>query len=70
VEAAHRREVDFIVMSSHGRSGIGRLVLGSVAESVLRATSKSILLVRAPSAPVDTPVRTIEPREAKEAFHV
>jgi len=62
--------VDFIVMSSHGRSGIGRLVLGSVAESVLRATSKSILLVRAPSAPVDTPVRTIEPREAKEAFHV
>jgi len=68
-EAAHRREADLIVMSSHGRSGIGRLVLGSVAESVLRATSKSILLVRAPTAPVDTPARTIEPREAKEAFH-
>ncbi len=69
VEAAHRREADLIVMSSHGRSGIGRLVLGSVAESVLRATSKSILLVRAPSAPVDTPARRIEPREAKEALH-
>ena len=69
VEAARRHEADLIVMSSHGRSGIGRLVLGSVAESVLRATSKSILLVRAPSAPVDTPVRTIAPREAKEALH-
>ena len=69
VEAAHRRQVDLIVMSSHGRSGLGRLVLGSVAESILRATSTSILLVRAPSAPVDTPVRTIEPREAKAALH-
>ena len=54
VEAAQRRQVDLIVMSSHGRSGLGRLVLGSVAESVLRAISTSILLVRAPSAPVET----------------
>lgn len=69
VEAAQRRQVDLIVMSSHGRSGLGRLVLGSVAESVLRATSTSILLVRAPSAPVEAPARTIEPREAKESLH-
>jgi nucleotide-binding universal stress UspA family protein len=69
VEAARRRKVDLIVMSSHGRSGLGRLVLGSVAESVLRATTTSILLVRAPSAPVETPARTAEPREAKETLH-
>jgi len=49
-DAAHFRKVDLIVMSTHGRSGLGRLVLGSVAESVLRATSTPILLLR-PEAP-------------------
>ena len=46
VEAAHFRKAELIVMSTHGRSGLGRLVLGSVAESVLRATSTPILLLR------------------------
>ncbi len=45
-DAARFRKVDLIVMSTHGRSGLGRLVLGSVAESVLRATSTPILLLR------------------------
>ncbi len=45
-EAARYRKADLIVMSTHGRSGLGRLVLGSVAESVLRATSTPILLLR------------------------
>jgi nucleotide-binding universal stress UspA family protein len=49
-EAAHVRGVDLIVMSTHGRTGLGRLVLGSVAESVLRATRTPILLVREPEA--------------------
>ena len=57
-------------MSSHGRSGLGRLILGSVTESVLRATSKSILLVRAAGAPLESPERGTEPREAKESVHV
>jgi hypothetical protein len=42
-------------MSTHGRSGLGRLIMGSVAESVLRGTTAPILLVRAPEAPVDVP---------------
>ena len=46
VDAATFRKADLIVMSTHGRSGLGRLVLGSVAESVLRATSTPILLLR------------------------
>ena len=70
VEAADRRQVDLIVMSSHGRSGLGRLILGSVTESILRATSKSILLVRAAGAPLERPERATEPREAKESVHV
>ena len=55
VEAARYRAADLIVMSSHGRSGLGRLVLGSVAESVLRATRTPILLIRAGAAPLDAP---------------
>jgi nucleotide-binding universal stress UspA family protein len=46
VDAAAFRKADLIVMSTHGRSGLGRIVLGSVAESVLRATATPILLLR------------------------
>lgn len=53
VEAAQLRGADLIVMSTHGRSGLGRLILGSVAESVLRSTTTPILLVRASEAPVE-----------------
>jgi nucleotide-binding universal stress UspA family protein len=50
VDAAHYRNAELIVMSTHGRSGLGRLVMGSVAESVLRSTTTPILLVRSPQA--------------------
>ncbi|HEU5323474.1 MAG TPA: universal stress protein [Methylomirabilota bacterium] len=50
-DAARFRTADLIVMNSHGRSGLGRLVLGSVAESVLRATATPILLLRAGAVP-------------------
>jgi nucleotide-binding universal stress UspA family protein len=55
VEAAAVQKADLIVMSTHGRSGLGRLVLGSVAESVLRGTTTSILIVRADRAPLEVP---------------
>jgi nucleotide-binding universal stress UspA family protein len=43
---ADREEVDAIVMSTHGRSGLSRLVMGSVAESVLHATGRPVMLVK------------------------
>ena len=55
VEAASAQKADLIVMGTHGRSGLGRLVLGSVAESVLRGATIPILVVRADRAPVDVP---------------
>ena len=55
VDAARLRKADMIVMSTHGRSGLGRLILGSVAESVLHGTTTPILLLRAPEAPVEVP---------------
>lgn len=53
VEAAKVQKVDLIVMSTHGRSGLGRIIFGSVAESVLRGTRAPILLVRPSGAPVE-----------------
>ena len=53
VIAGVAREVaaDLIVMGTHGRSGIGRLVLGSVAERVAHQAEAPVMLVRAPKAP-------------------
>lgn len=39
--------VDLVVISSHGRSGIRRTLMGSVAEQVLRASTKPVLVVPA-----------------------
>ncbi|UCG23845.1 MAG: universal stress protein, partial [Chloroflexota bacterium] len=43
---AAEQEVDLLVMSTHGRSGVGRVLLGSVASEVLRQSTFPMLLVR------------------------
>jgi nucleotide-binding universal stress UspA family protein len=45
---AKKMEADLIVMATHGRSGIQRLLLGSVADKLIRTSGTEILLVRAP----------------------
>lgn len=47
VDLAQVEGVDVIVMSTHGRSGLGRWVYGSVADRVLRSAHVPILLIRA-----------------------
>jgi nucleotide-binding universal stress UspA family protein len=42
---AEDEDVDLIVMGSHGRSGLSRVVLGSVTEHVLRETHRSVIVV-------------------------
>lgn len=49
--AARTGGAEIIVMSTHGRTGVGRALLGSVADEVLRHTALPILLVRAGEAP-------------------
>jgi len=44
---AENENVDFILMATHGRSGIKRWVMGSVADKVLRASPVPVWLVRA-----------------------
>ena len=45
-EEAKRWPADLIVIGTHGRKGIRRLLLGSVAEGLMRISSKPVLLVR------------------------
>jgi nucleotide-binding universal stress UspA family protein len=40
--------MDLIVMGTHGRTGLERLLMGSVAEKVLRDASCSVLVVKLP----------------------
>jgi nucleotide-binding universal stress UspA family protein len=44
--AAEEKKVDLIVMGTHGRSGINRLMLGSVTEKILHETNRPVLTVR------------------------
>ncbi|HEY7319812.1 MAG TPA: universal stress protein [Candidatus Binatia bacterium] len=45
VSRAAKERVDLIVMSSHGRSGLSRMLIGSVTDKVLRASHVPVLVV-------------------------
>ena len=45
---AAKEKVDLIVMGTHGRSGLARLMLGSVADKVIRSAPCPVLTVHAP----------------------
>jgi len=47
VQEARRWDADLIVLGTHGRRGIDRVVLGSVAEALVRVAHTPVLLVRA-----------------------
>lgn len=51
LELAKAEGYDLIVMGTHGRRGIGRVMLGSVAEHVLREAPCPVLTVRAAEEP-------------------
>jgi len=48
VRVAGERGVDLIVISSHGRTGLGRIIFGSTAEAVVRHASCPVLVVKPP----------------------
>ena len=57
IEQARKHHADLIVLGTHGRRGLARLVMGSDAETVVRSAPMPVLLVRSPSEP--------QPRSAK-----
>jgi len=46
VEYAERENVDLIVLATHGRTGLSRMMIGSVAEKVVRHASCPVLTLR------------------------
>jgi len=46
VNYAKGKKVNLIAMATHGRSGVGRTILGSVADYVVRESGLPILLIR------------------------
>jgi nucleotide-binding universal stress UspA family protein len=52
VAAARETGADLIAMSTHGRGGLGRLLFGSVAQSVLRHADIPVFLMRATESQV------------------
>jgi nucleotide-binding universal stress UspA family protein len=46
VELAHDRRAELLVLASHGRSGVSRVLLGSVTEKVVRTFERAVLVAR------------------------
>jgi universal stress protein A len=47
IEQAEIHDVDLIIIGSHGRAGLTRLLMGSVAEAVLRKAPCPVLIIKA-----------------------
>jgi nucleotide-binding universal stress UspA family protein len=46
VDYAKSEPASMVALASHGRSGVGRAVLGSVADRLVRSSGKSVFVVR------------------------
>ena len=56
LKLADEEQVDMIVMATHGRTGMSRLLMGSVAEEVVRNANCPVLTVKS-SEPQETPAQ-------------
>lgn len=56
LRTAEKEEVEMIVMSTHGRSGLSRVLMGSVAEAVLRRAKVPVMILKTKHA-----VATLDP---------
>jgi nucleotide-binding universal stress UspA family protein len=61
VQAAREAGADLIVMGTHGRTGLKHLLLGSVAERVLRTAACPVLTVRGPAEKASPKLRVGAP---------
>ncbi|MFN3597653.1 MAG: universal stress protein [Rubricoccaceae bacterium] len=56
-EAADARGADLVVVATHGRKGLGRLLLGSVAGEIVRLSRRPVLTLRLKDLPRETPAQ-------------
>jgi len=59
---AEQRGFDLVAMATHGRTGLDRFVMGSIAEKVVRSTNRPVLLIRTLTT------RQVDWREVVEKF--
>ena len=55
IKEAKEKDMDLIVMGSHGRTGISHMLMGSVAEKVVRKANCPVLIVRDKNTQFDIP---------------
>ena len=60
VRYAGDRSIDLIVMGTHGRSGMAHLLMGSVAEHVVRLSPCPVMLVKEPKTATTSSSRRVE----------
>jgi nucleotide-binding universal stress UspA family protein len=46
IKLAHQERIDLVAIATHGRSGVRRLMLGSVADKLIRAAAPPVLVIR------------------------
>jgi nucleotide-binding universal stress UspA family protein len=61
---AKENPCDLIVMGTHGRTGLGRFLMGSVAEGVVRKAPCPVLTVKTPFAVESGPAKEVPREEA------
>ncbi len=70
IHFAESKDADLVVMGTHGRSGVARALMGSVAERTLRMCERPLLLVRSgpdTAAPTFPPARIVTPTDFSDA---
>ena len=68
LQAAQECKCDLIVMGTHGRTGLGRLLMGSVAEQVVRKAACPVVTVKTPyllASPSEAPATAAAGEEAE-----
>lgn len=60
LKLAKANDVDLIVMGTHGWTGLGRMLMGSVAESVVRRANCPVLTIKTPGHDLDTRSELLE----------
>lgn len=67
LHAAKENQCDLIFMGTHGRTGLGRVVLGSVAEQVMRKAPCPVLSVKLPMPQETAPGKPARQKKASTA---
>jgi nucleotide-binding universal stress UspA family protein len=67
LRVAQDTNADVIVMGTHGRTGLGRLLMGSVAEQIVRDASCPVVTVKTPLPQAQLDVKAVPEISGKEA---